>query len=104
MPTYDYACAGCGHRLDVFQSIKDAPLRKCPKCRKPRLKRLIGAGAGVIFKGSGFYSTDYRSPSYETSKKSDTASESRSETCGKPACETGGCQATPPPAKKARKR
>jgi putative FmdB family regulatory protein len=103
MPTYEYECAACGHRHDWFQSMKDAPLKKCPKCGKLRLKRLIGAGAGVIFKGSGFYTTDYRSPSYETSKKSDTGTVSKSETCGKPACDTGGCQ-SPAPAKKAKKK
>ena len=107
MPTYDYACTACGHRFEEFQSMTAEPLKKCPSCRKQKLERLIGAGAGVIFKGSGFYSTDYRSPSYETSRKSDAAApstsktESKSETCGKPACDPGGCQATPAaPAKK----
>ncbi|HEY1792343.1 MAG TPA: zinc ribbon domain-containing protein [Opitutaceae bacterium] len=60
MPTYDYACTKCGHQFEKFQSMKDAPLRKCPKCGKPALKRLIGEGAGLIFKGSGFYITDYK--------------------------------------------
>jgi putative FmdB family regulatory protein len=61
MPTYDYLCSACGHRFEEFQSMSAAPLRKCPACKKQKLDRLIGAGAGVIFKGSGFYQTDYKS-------------------------------------------
>jgi putative FmdB family regulatory protein len=80
MPTYGYACEKCGHEFDEFQSIKAKPLRKCPQCGKLALKRLIGTGAGIIFKGSGFYQTDYRSDSYKkgaekekgTGKSSDT--------------------------------
>lgn len=109
MPTYDYECGGCGRRSEHFQMMSDPPLRKCPKCGKLRLKRLIGAGAGVIFKGSGFYTTDYRSASYDRSKKSDAEpapkSDSKSETCGKPACATDGCQSktsSPAPAKKSK--
>lgn len=60
MPTYEYACAKCGHELEVFQSMTEAPLKKCPACRKPTLKRKVGGGAGLIFKGSGFYITDYK--------------------------------------------
>ncbi len=60
MPTYDYRCENCGHTLETFQSIKDRPLRKCPACGKNALKRLLGAGAALIFKGSGFYCTDYK--------------------------------------------
>jgi putative FmdB family regulatory protein len=62
MPTYEYACSKCGHHFDQFQSMRDEPLRKRPKCGKLALKRLIGGGAGLIFKGSGFYITDYRKP------------------------------------------
>jgi putative FmdB family regulatory protein len=62
MPTYDYECDACGHRFEELQSIKAEPLRKCPKCGKRRLRRLIGGGAGLIFRGSGFYATDYRNP------------------------------------------
>ena len=58
MPTYEYECQKCGHRFEEFQSMKDAPLTKCPEC-KGKVKRLIGAGAGFLFKGSGFYITDY---------------------------------------------
>ena len=61
MPTYDYECDVCKHRFERMQSILAKRLRKCPKCKKPRLRRLIGAGAGLIFRGSGFYATDYRS-------------------------------------------
>jgi putative FmdB family regulatory protein len=60
MPTYDYRCDACHHAFDAFQSITEAPLKKCPKCGKRKLRRLIGAGAGIIFKGSGFYETDYK--------------------------------------------
>ncbi len=60
MPTYEYVCAKCGHELEAFQSMKDAPLTKCPACRKAGLKRRIGGGAGLIFKGTGFYITDYK--------------------------------------------
>jgi putative FmdB family regulatory protein len=71
MPTYDYACEKCGHQFDEFQSITAKPLRKCPECGKMGLKRLIGAGAGIIFKGSGFYQTDYRSDSYKNAATKD---------------------------------
>lgn len=60
MPTYEYACPKCGHEFEVFQSMKDEPLKKCPKCKKTGVKRLVGGGAGLIFKGSGFYITDYK--------------------------------------------
>jgi putative FmdB family regulatory protein len=63
MPTYEYACTKCGHAFEAFQSMKDAPLKQCPKCRKAGLKRLVGGGAGLIFKGSGFYITDYKKKS-----------------------------------------
>ncbi len=64
MPTYDYNCDACGAEFEMFQSITANPIRKCPECGKLRVRRLIGAGAGIIFKGSGFYQTDYRSESY----------------------------------------
>ncbi|HET6203353.1 MAG TPA: zinc ribbon domain-containing protein [Planctomycetota bacterium] len=63
MPTYDFECEGCHHRFEEMQSIQSKPLRRCPKCKKNRLRRLIGGGAGLIFKGSGFYATDYKSKS-----------------------------------------
>ena len=69
MPTYDYTCENCGLEFEQFQGIKAKPLRKCPKCEKLTLKRLIGSGSGIIFKGAGFYQTDYRSESYKKSEK-----------------------------------
>ena len=60
MPTYDYECEACGHRFEHFQSMTSRRLRTCPECKKKRLVRLVGSGAGVIFKGSGFYETDYK--------------------------------------------
>ena len=74
MPTYEYRCEACGHAFDEFQSITAAPLKKCPECGKPRLKRLIGTGAGIIFKGSGFYETDYRSEGYKQAAKAEKES------------------------------
>ena len=72
MPTYEYECQKCGHRFDEFQSMTAKPLVRCPKC-KGKLKRLVGAGAGFLFKGSGFYATDYRSSSYQEKKKGDAS-------------------------------
>lgn len=63
MPTYDYACKQCGHRFEAFQSMKDDALTTCPQCEAEALQRLIGAGAGLVFKGSGFYLTDYKKSS-----------------------------------------
>lgn len=65
MPTYDYRCDACEYEWELFQSIKANPVRKCPECGKLKAKRIIGPGAGIIFKGSGFYETDYRSKSYK---------------------------------------
>jgi putative FmdB family regulatory protein len=63
MPTYEYACPKCGHEFEQFQSMRDEPLKKCPKCKKAGVKRLVGGGAGLIFKGTGFYITDYKKKS-----------------------------------------
>jgi putative FmdB family regulatory protein len=60
MPTYEYACPKCSHEFELFQSMRDEPLKKCPKCKKMGVKRLVGGGAGLIFKGTGFYITDYK--------------------------------------------
>lgn len=65
MPTYEYACGACGHEFEEFQPITARPLRQCPSCRQRKLERLIGTGAGILFKGNGFYETDYRSESYK---------------------------------------
>jgi putative FmdB family regulatory protein len=74
MPTYDYECDACGHRFELYQSISADPERKCPACKKLKLRRLIGTGAAVVFKGSGFYQTDYRSDSYKKSAAADSGS------------------------------
>ena len=73
MPTYDYKCDACKKEFEHFQSMKDAPVKKCPKCGKNKVKRLIGGGGGVLFKGKGFYETDYRSDKYKDSAKKDFA-------------------------------
>jgi putative FmdB family regulatory protein len=71
MPTYDYRCNACNHEFELFQSMSDSPKRTCPKCGKKKLERLIGTGAALLFKGSGFYETDYRSDSYKKAKDAD---------------------------------
>ena len=71
MPTYEYQCQACGHEFELFQQMSDSVKRKCPECSKLKLKRLIGTGAGVIFKGGGFYETDYRSDSYKKAADAD---------------------------------
>jgi len=86
MPTYEYRCSNCDHELEAFQSITAKPLKKCPECGKLKLQRLISSGAGLIFKGSGFYETDYRSESYkkgadsEKPKTESTNTDSKKET------------------------
>jgi putative FmdB family regulatory protein len=80
MPTYDYECDACGHTFELFQSISEPVKKKCPDCGKPKLRRLFGTGAAVVFKGSGFYQTDYRSDSYKKAAEKDKpASESKSD-------------------------
>ncbi|MEK9633805.1 MAG: zinc ribbon domain-containing protein, partial [Opitutae bacterium] len=83
MPTYDYQCQSCGHEWELFQSMNDSPVKSCPKCKKRKAKRLMGLGAGLIFKGTGFYETDYKragSPKKESggeSSSSDSSSGSK---------------------------
>jgi putative FmdB family regulatory protein len=86
MPTYEYACSKCGHHFEQFQSMRDEPLKKCPKCHKSALKRLIGGGAGLIFKGSGFYITDYKNKGMAkaASAESGTSAAAKPEPSGKP--------------------
>ena len=79
MPTYEYECAACGYRFERFQSITEGALRKCPRCGKLKLKRLIGSGGAVIFKGSGFYETDYKRSSRGKSSGEKKGAENRSE-------------------------
>ena len=71
MPTYDYVCEACQHQFELFQSIKEEPKKQCPECGKKKLRRLIGPGAAIVFKGSGFYTTDYRSESYKKAAAAD---------------------------------
>jgi putative FmdB family regulatory protein len=74
MPTYEYICEACQHTFDEFQSFSDEPLKKCPACKKKKLQRAIGTGAAILFKGSGFYQTDYRSEAYKSAAKADAES------------------------------
>ena len=83
MPTYEYVCNNCKHEFERFQSMKDRPIRKCPECGKLKVQRLIGAGAGIIFKGSGFYQTDYRSEGYKKSAESEKKSSTSKDTTKK---------------------
>ncbi len=108
MPTYEYVCEKCDHEFDVFQSIKDQPLQVCPreKCGmkkwgKGKIKKMIGGGAGLIFKGSGFYITDYRSDSYKEAAKKDVApSADAGKSADKPKAESSAkSESAPAPAK-----
>ena len=82
MPTYDYVCDGCGHAFELFQSMTDAVKKTCPECGKKKLRRLIGAGGAIVFKGSGFYKTDYRSDSYKKGAEADKSSSGSSGSSG----------------------
>ena len=96
MPTYDYICDACHHEFEAFESIKADSQTVCPACHEAKLRRKIGAGAAILFKGSGFYQTDYRSESY---KKGAQADKSAGEAASKPA--DSGSSSTPAPAPKA---
>ena len=76
MPTYDYVCQACGHEWELFQRITEDPVKTCPECKKRKASRQFGTGAAVVFKGSGFYETDYRSESYKKSAAADAKSKS----------------------------
>lgn len=88
MPTYEYLCDHCGQTMEIFQSITESPRKKCPQCGKQKLKRLLGTGAGVIFKGSGFYQTDYRSESYKRASEKDSPKPKSEKTSGTASSET----------------
>ena len=77
MPTYDYVCDACGHTFELFQSMTDSVKRTCPQCKKRKLRRLIGTGGAIMFKGSGFYQTDYRSESYKKAAAADKPTEKK---------------------------
>jgi putative FmdB family regulatory protein len=80
MPTYDYLCDACGHEFEAFESIKADPQTVCPQCQEAKLRRKIGPGAAILFKGSGFYQTDYRSESYKAGAKADKPPEAPAKT------------------------
>jgi putative FmdB family regulatory protein len=84
MPTYDYECDQCGHTFELFQSISEPVKRKCPECGKSKLRRLFGTGAAIVFKGSGFYQTDYRSESYKKGADAEKKSQSDGKSENKP--------------------
>jgi putative FmdB family regulatory protein len=92
MPTYDYKCTACGHTFEQFQSIMADPIKRCPQCGKAKVKRLIGTGAGLIFKGSGFYITDYRDAGYKEKAKAESGGDAKGEGKGetKPETKAGG--------------
>jgi putative FmdB family regulatory protein len=83
MPTYEYECEKCGKRFELFQAITDPPRKRCPFCRG-KVRRLVGGGAGMIFKGSGFYATDYRSESYKSEKKKESGESPKTKGEAKP--------------------
>jgi putative FmdB family regulatory protein len=92
MPTYDYECEACKHTFEEFQAMKDEPLKKCPKCKKQKLRRLFGTGGALLFKGEGFYITDYRSESYKAAAKKE--SDSAGKSAGADSKASGGGDAT----------
>lgn len=82
MPTYEYHCDACDHNFDEFQSMSEPALKKCPQCKKNKLRRVFGTGAAILFKGSGFYETDYRSESYKKAAKAEQETSSKTSTNG----------------------
>jgi putative FmdB family regulatory protein len=94
MPTYDYICDDCGHEFEAFEPITSKPQTECPACKESKLRRKIGPGAAILFKGSGFYQTDYRSDSY---KKAAKAEKSSSDTSGGAKSDSAGSTSAPTP-------
>jgi putative FmdB family regulatory protein len=105
MPTYDYICDECGHEFEAYESIKADPRKDCPACSRETLRRKIGPGAAILFKGSGFYKTDYRSESYKKAAKADKPSDGAAKSSGDsaaspsstPASSGGSGNSTPSP-------
>ena len=103
MPTYDYICDACGHEFEIFEPITSTPRTDCPECKELKLRRKIGAGAAILFKGSGFYQTDYRSESYKKAAQADKASsepakpagDSKSTSTSKPSESTSSAKSEP---------
>jgi putative FmdB family regulatory protein len=104
MPTYEYKCKACSHRVEYFQSITERPKRKCPRCMASKLERLIGSGAAILFKGSGFYQTDYRSDSYRQGEKSEKPATEESASSSKEASSNADGASAPQPKKPAKKK
>ena len=98
MPTYQYECEGCGHAFEILQSMTEKKLKICPKCKKAKLQRLIGTGGGIIFKGSGFYATDYKKPEKSNNSSIDKSpkTETKSGKAEKPGGSAGSCACTGP--------
>jgi putative FmdB family regulatory protein len=113
MPTYDYKCNACGHAFELFQQMTEPVKRKCPRCGKTKLERLIGTGAGVLFKGGGFYETDYRSDSYKKAAEAESKpaadgnakpkTDAKSDSTSKPESDTKATPAAKPKPAKAKK-
>ncbi len=91
MPTYEYHCDACGYGFEKFQPITAPAIRDCPKCKKRKVRRVITGGAGLIFKGSGFYQTDYRSKSYQDAAKKDSKPDAKKDSSSKSDTSTGSC-------------
>ena len=94
MPTYDYICDSCAHEFEAYESIKSDPQTVCPECHKDTLRRKIGAGAAILFKGSGFYQTDYRSDSYKKGAAADKPAESKPSDSGSKGSDSSGNSAS----------
>ena len=95
MPTYDYECDSCTHSFELFQSISEPLKKKCPECGKMKLRRLFGTGAALLFKGSGFYQTDYRSDSYKKGAKAEKKASSGKSSSEKKGSDKSGSSSTP---------
>jgi len=100
MPTYDYVCDSCDHSFELFQSMSDSVKRKCPECGRSKLRRLFGTGAAIVFKGSGFYQTDYRSDSYKKRAEADKKATQEKSSDGKSSDKKSGDSKSSPSADK----